>query len=224
VRFLEELTRRAAGVQVVKENAAMGALAWKLPEPTQTERRDERVELRLLGRFMRSDRKEFDCESIDASTQDISFSAEAGVQPGERIVAYLNQIGRVEGRVTRIFPTGFAIQMNVPAVKREKLARQLAWLANRQALGLPEDRRHDRIAPRDRYTILRLPNGRVFTATLIDVSVSGAALNVDCEPPIGERVIVGSTPAEVVRHVNCGIAVEFLSPLPHDEFGESTVL
>jgi PilZ domain len=203
----------------------MGALAWKLREPDQTEpRHDQRVEVRLLGRFMRSDRKEFDCESIDASPNGIAFAAEAGVQPGERIVAYLNQIGRVEGQVTQIFAKGFAIRMNVPSAKRDKLASQLAWLANRQSLGLPEDRRHERIAPRDRYTILQLDNGREYTATLIDISVSGAALNVDCEPPIGARVVVGATPAEVVRHVNCGIAVEFLSPLPADEFGESTTI
>ena len=152
------------------------------------------------------------------------FLLDAGVQHGERIVAYLNQIGRVEGRVARIFPGGFAIRMNVPPTKRDKLASQLAWLAKRQALGLPQDRRHERIAPRDRYTILQLPNGREYTATLIDISMSGAALNVDCEPPIGARVIVGATPAEVVRHVNCGIAVEFLSPLPAEEFGESTTI
>ena len=203
----------------------MGALAWKLPEPTQAERRqNQRFEVRLVGRFMRSDRKEFDCESIDASPEGVAFSSDAGVQLGERIIAYLNQIGRVEGRVARIFPSGFAIQMNVPPNKRDKLATQLAWLANRQALGLPEDRRHERITPRDRYTLLKLPNGREYTATLIDLSMSGAALNVDCEPPIGARVIVGATPAEVVRHVNCGIAVEFLDPLPADEFGEYTTL
>ena len=203
----------------------MGALAWKLPEPAEAERRrDQRVEVCLLGRFMRSDRKEFDCESIDASPNGIAFSSGAGVQQGERIVAYLNQIGRVEGRVARIFPGGFAIRMNVPPAKRDKLATQLAWLANRQALGLPQDRRHERIAPRDRYTILQLPNGREYTATLIDISMSGAALNVDCEPPIGARVVVGATPAEVVRHVNCGIAVEFLSPLPAEEFGEHTTI
>ena len=40
----------------------MGALAWKLPEPTDAERRrDKRVEVCLLGRFMRSDRQEFEC-------------------------------------------------------------------------------------------------------------------------------------------------------------------
>ena len=203
----------------------MGALAWKLPNPAEVERRDDqRVEVSLLGRFMRSDRQEFDCESIDASPDGVAFSSHAGVQHGERIVAYLNQIGRVEGRVARIFPGGFAIQMNVPPAKRDKLATQLAWLANRQSLGLPQDRCHDRIAPRDRYTILKLANGREYTATLIDVSMSGAALNVDCEPPIGARVVVGATPAEVVRHVNCGIAVEFLSPLPAEEFGEHTTI
>jgi hypothetical protein len=199
----------------------VGALAWKLPEPEPV---DQRVEVRLLGRFMRSDRKEFDCESIDASPQGIAFSSDAGVQPGERIVAYLNQIGRVEGRVTQIYTRGFAIEMNVPAAKRNKLATQLAWLAHRQALGLPEERRHERIAPRDRYTILRLANGREYTATVIDLSASGVALNVECEPPIGARVVVGSTPAEVVRHVNCGIAVQFLTPLPADEFDEYTTL
>ena len=83
----------------------MGALAWKLPEPTDAERRhDKRVEVCLLGRFMRSDRQEFDCELIDASPNGVALSSAAGVQLGERIVAYLNQIGRVEGRVARIFP------------------------------------------------------------------------------------------------------------------------
>jgi PilZ domain len=168
----------------------VGALAWKIVEPAQVERRhDQRVEVRLLGRFMRSDRKEFDCESIDASPYGIAFSSDAGVQPNERIVAYLNQIGRVEGRVARIFPGGFAIQMNVPPAKRDKLNSQLTTLADRQSRGLPDDRRHDRIAPRDRYTILKLANGREYTATLIDISMSGAALNVDCEPPIGARVV-----------------------------------
>src|SRR5271156_6951970 len=122
-----------------EEHAAMRAVAWSIAEPAKVERRrHQRVKVRLAGRFMRSDRKEFDCESIDASPNGIAFSSDAGVQPNERIVAYLNQIGRVEGRVARIFPGGFAIQMNVPTAKRDKLATQMAWLANRQSRGLPE--------------------------------------------------------------------------------------
>jgi hypothetical protein len=203
----------------------MGAVARSLPEPDSLERRrHQRVKLRLAGRFMRSDRKEFDCESIDASPGGIAFSSEADVQTGERIVAYLNQIGRLEGRVARCFPGGFAIQMNLPPVKRDKFADQLTWLANRQELGLPEDRRHLRVAPRDRYTAVKLPNGREFSASLIDISMSGAALSLDFQPQIGSRVVVGSTPAQVVRHIDCGIAVEFLRPIPPEEFGEETAL
>jgi hypothetical protein len=203
----------------------LGAVARKIPEPTYASRRlHQRVKVRLAGRFMRSDRKEFDCESIDASPGGVALSSEADVQPGERIVAYLNQIGRVEGRVARTFPGGFAIQMNLLPAKRDKLADQLTWLANRHALGLPEDRRHERIAPRDRYATLTLPNGRTCTATLIDVSMSGAALAVDHRPPLGSRVVVGSTAAQVVRWFDCGVAVEFLRQIPPEEFGEDVRL
>ena len=169
----------------------MGALAWSIAEPAPLERRrHQRVKVRLAGRFMRSDRLEFDCESIDASPGGIAFSSDAGVQPGERIVAYLNQIGRVEGTVARHFYGGFAIQMKLPPLKREKLADQLTWLANRQVLGMPEDRRHERIAPRERNTTLTLPGGREHLARIIDVSRSGVALAVDVTPPIGTPVTV----------------------------------
>jgi len=203
----------------------MGALAWSIADPAPLERRrHQRVKVRLAGRFMRSDRLEFDCESIDASPGGIAFASDAGVQPGERIVAYLNQIGRIEGTVARRFPGGFAVQMTLPIAKREKLADQLTWLANRHSLGMPEDRRHERIEPRDRRTTLKLANGREFTASLIDISISGAALRVDFRPSIGSRVVIGSTPAQVVRHLEGGIGVEFMRPIPADDFSEDTTL
>ena len=203
----------------------MGALAWSIAEQAPMERRrHQRVKVRLAGRFMRYDRLEFDCESIDASPGGIALASDAGVQPNERIVAYLNQVGRIEGRVARRFPGGFAVQMTLPLAKREKLADQLTWLANRQSLGLPEDRRHERIAPRDRYTTVKLANGREFTASLIDLSMSGAALKVDFQPSVGAHVTVCSTPAQVARHIHGGIAVEFLRPIPVDDFTEHTTL
>ena len=54
--------------------------------------------------------------------------------------------------------------MKLPPLKREKFADQLTWLANRQALGMPEDRRHERIVPRTPNTTLILPNGREYIA------------------------------------------------------------
>ena len=122
----------------------MGAAALRIAEPANVERRrHQRVKVRLTGRFMRSDRREFDCVAIDMSPGGIALSAHAGVNPGERIIAYLNQIGRVEGKVARTFAGGFAITMQLTPAKRDKLADQLTWLANRNSLGLYPDNSAD---------------------------------------------------------------------------------
>lgn len=182
-------------------------------------RRHRRVKLRLTGQFMREDRQEFDCVTIDISPGGIALSSENPGEIGEKIVAYLNQIGRVQGVVTRRFSGGFAISMKLPPLKREKLADQLTWLVNRQALGMPEDRRHERILPRSPHTTLFLPNGREYMARIIDVSKSGAALTVSVDLPAGTPVTIGLTRAQVVRSFAGGIAVEFLRMFTDDEFG-----
>jgi hypothetical protein len=173
---------------------------------------------------MRADRQEFDCVTLDMSPGGIAFGAEATVAPGERIVAYLNQVGRVEGTVARVFSGGFAIQTRLTAAKRDRLADQLTWLANRTSLRLPEDRRHERLIPRDPRTVLRLSNGKEHPAILADISVSGAAVRVDIRPALGSRVIIGSTLAQVVRHLEDGIAIEFARPIRPDDFGPDIVL
>ena len=105
--------------------------------------------------------------------------------------------------------------------KQDKLADQLTWLANRHELGLPEDRRHDRIVPRQTGTILKLQDGREIGARIIDVSLSGAAISCSTIPPIGTPVTVGKHAAKVVRHFDGGIAVEFMRNLNIAEFDES---
>ena len=196
------------------------AAAFAIDAGRRERRRHQRVKVRLTGQFMRQDRREFPCATIDISPGGIAFEAEASGEIGERIIAYLNQIGRVEGTVARHFYGGFAIQMKLPPLKREKLADQLTWLANWQVLGMPEDRRHERIAPRNRNTTLTLPGGREHLARLIDVSRSGAALTVDANPSIGTPVTVGSRPAQVVRQFSGGVAVEFNRLIPAEMFDE----
>jgi PilZ domain len=203
----------------------VGVLARTVIELANADRRrHERVKVRVNGRFMRSNRQEFDCSTIDLSPGGIALQSDVGVELGERIVAYLVHLGRLEGTVARTFPGGFAIRMKLPATKRAKLAEQLTWLASRALLGLPEGRRHDRIEPRNSRTTVTLTSGRAFLARLIDVSQSGAAVAVDVRPAIGERVTIGSTPAQVVRLFNDGIAVEFAQAMPDEAFGADVTL
>jgi hypothetical protein len=89
--------------------------------------------------------------------------------------------------------------------KRDKLAAQLTWLANRQ---MPEDRRHDRFAPKQCHGAI------------------GAAKRHQCGLPRDRsfavrRVVVtiGKTQGRVVRHIEHGFAIEFMR-LQHPDFVE----
>jgi hypothetical protein len=106
--------------------------------------------------------------------------------------------------------------------KRDKLAAQLTWLANRHILNLPEDRRHGRIIPRKPVTHLAMPNGVHFTCRIIDLSLSGAAVATDQRPAIGMLVNLGTVQGRVVRHLEEGFAVEF-TRLQHPDFLEESV-
>ena len=84
--------------------------------------------------------------------------------------------------VARQFPNGFAMTIAATPRKRDKLAAQLTWLANRQVLGLPEDRRHGRMTPRNPSARLILPNGVNIAVRVVDISQSGAAIATDQRP------------------------------------------
>jgi hypothetical protein len=106
--------------------------------------------------------------------------------------------------------------------KRDKLASQLTWLANRHVLGLPEDRRHGRVVPKDPTSTLMLANGESITCRVIDMSLSGAAVMTDLRPQIGSLVTLGKTQGRVIRHIEQGFAVEF-TRLQHPDFLEESV-
>ena len=108
-------------------------------------RRFQRVKVHLLGRYMLPDRREFPCQIINMSPGGLALLAPGIGNVGDRVIAYLDHIGRVEGKITRIIDNGFAMSVGATARKRDKLAAQLTWLANRDILNLPEDRRHDQI-------------------------------------------------------------------------------
>jgi hypothetical protein len=171
---------------------------------------------------MLPDRREFPCQVIDMSPGGMALVAPATGRIGERIVAYIDHIGRVEGNVARTLPTGFAMTIFATARKRDKLAGQLTWLANRHILGLPEDRRHGRFSPRITRTTVIMPNGEIVSCQIIDVSLSGAAISSNARPPVGSLVTLGKTQARVVRSQDDGFAVEF-TRLQHPDFLEENV-
>jgi len=175
-------------------------------------RRYQRVKVHLLGRYMLPDRREFPCQVINMSPGGIAMLAPGIGNVGDRVVAYLDHIGRVEGKIARIIDNGFAMTVNATPRKRDKMASQLTWLANRNILNLPEDRRHDRIVPRNPSARIVLPDGTALLCRIIDMSLSGAAISSSTRPEIGAKVMIGRVQAQVVRHLEEGFALEFAFP------------
>jgi hypothetical protein len=188
----------------------------------QDRRRHQRVKVNLLGRYMLADRREFPCQVVNMSPGGMAVIAPVGGNTGERVIAYVDHLGRVEGQIARLFQNGFAMTISATARKRDKLAAQLTWLANRHILGLPEDRRHGRIVPRNPIGRLIMPNGVNITCRIIDVSESGAGIATDHRPPVGALVTLGKVQGRVVRHLEDGFAIEF-TRLLHPDFLEDSV-
>ncbi len=177
---------------------------------SHAERRQfQRVRVKLFGRFMLEDRSEHPCQVVDMSPGNVAFRTERIGELGERVIAYLDHLGRVEGVVTRHLVDGFAMSIIASERKRDKLAAQLTWLANKHELDLPEDRRHERIVPRNPMSILKLPDGRQYQCRIIDLSLSGAAIEIEVKPALGLQVSLGTMRGQVVRHFDDGVAVEF---------------
>ncbi len=143
------------------------------------------------------------------SPGDVLLLSPARPRAGERIIAYIDHVGRLEGTVSRLAENAFVIQLNATERKREKLAAQLTWIANKHELGLPEDRRHDRLAPRKTLTELTLDTGAKYPCRIIDLSMSGAAVDIENRPPIGTQIKLGNMKGKIVRHFQEGVAIEF---------------
>lgn len=180
------------------------------PRLAPDRRRHKRFSIVLFGRFMRQSKHEYPCKLIDISVGGAALGSPVTPDVGETIIAYFDQLGGLQGTVVRTFDGGFAMSFVATQHKREKLAAQLTWLVNRQDLGGPEDRRHERIKLKDKASVLRLEDGATIECAVLDVSLSGASVKTAARPEIGAEVVLGKTRARVVRRDENGLGLEFI--------------
>jgi hypothetical protein len=171
----------------------------------------QRVKVSVLGRYMLADRREFPCQILEMSPGDALVIAPVSGEAGEKVIAYVDLVGRIEGTILSPMEGGFLMDISASPRKRDKMAAQLTWLANKDVLNLPEDRRHERVVPDIRHSTVVLDDGRRYNCKIIDISLSGAAVELDVRPAMGTPVTLGRMRARVVRHFQNGVAVEFAS-------------
>ncbi|MDZ4761457.1 MAG: PilZ domain-containing protein [Alphaproteobacteria bacterium] len=175
----------------------------------QERRRHRRVRWTAAVRGLGADGAEFTAATIDICAGGLRISVARALAIGETVVLYLEEIGRVEGVVARMLREGdYAIALNIPSRKREKIADQLTWLINRDALGLTEEREGER-RPAIGQVIASYA-GVSIACAVSDVSIFGVALRTTGpRPMIGDRIAVGERLGTCVRYIDGGFAVDF---------------
>jgi hypothetical protein len=140
----------------------------------------------------------------------VSLLSPVTCEEGERIVAYIQQVGRIEGVVVRLIDGGFVLGIQASPAKRERIVNLLTWLINQSSLGLHDERKHERTAPPISTSKIILPNGDVHSCRVLDVSLSGASIACAVKPPIDCVIVLGRLRGRVVRHHNQGFAIKFI--------------
>lgn len=166
----------------------------------------------VFGRFMLPDTTEHPCQVLNISIDGATFLASHVPPPGLAVVAYIEDLGRVEAISGDSVDGGFRVEFNATGARRERLQARIDWLSKNEEGG-PENRRHPRYEPRERTSQITLPDGRVYACEVLDISVSGAAIKSDVMPSLGTYLMLGRMKGRVVRYLDTGVAIEFVKQL-----------
>jgi hypothetical protein len=171
----------------------------------QGSRRFQRVRIRVFGRYMLDDGQEYPCRITNMSPGGMAISGLVSGRPSRRVVVYADHLGRIEGVAVRPLHDGFAVAILASERKRDKLAVQLTWLANRHLL----DRIDLWVAPHDVPTWLTLPNGTCVPCTVIEMTASGATIACKNKLPLGVLATIGNVQSRIVDHIDGLVIVDF---------------
>lgn len=166
----------------------------------------------MFGRFMLPDMSEHTCQVSNLDQDGARFRTETPVPAGTLIVAYLEDLGRVELNAGAAFAGGFEVSYALNGARLERLRQRIQWL-HEKATGSPDGRKHARYEPQDKNSQITLPDGRVYPCEVIDISVSGAAIKTEVMPSIGTFISLGRQRGRVVRYMNDGVGIEFVKQL-----------
>lgn len=174
----------------------------------------------IFGRFMLPDMSEHPCQVSSIDADGVKLLTDHSVEPGTPVIAYLDDIGRVDGTMDKTVEDGFYVAFNLTGRRRERMERRLEWFETSD----PDERRDDRFAPKDAASQITLADGREYECEVIDISVSGAQIKTSVLPSIGTHLSLGRMRGRVVRFTSDGIAIEFMRQIEPAKLADHAVL
>ncbi len=179
--------------------------------PDRDQRRHERHKVCLAGKiFVHTTRATLDCTVTNLSAGGAGFWSADPMPLDVPVVLYVDGFGRFEGMITRSVKGEAGILFSCNEAKRKRLEDSLAAFVIDGMKLVTRLRRFERAgsgAPIDHFS---LADGVEVACTLGDISLQGALLKTGRRPAIGEIVHLGQTRGWVIRHLDDGIAIQFL--------------
>jgi len=169
------------------------------------------------ARFLLPDGTERACEVTAIDPDSALFLGDEAVPEGTALIAYIEDIGRVDGTAGEPADNGFWVNLSFAGNRQPRFVRHLRWLIRRERGLAAAERRHTRYEPSSKSARFALPGGREQPCEVIDISMSGAGLRSQLKPSIGSPVTLGRMKGRVVRHFEGGFALEFLTPLERSD-------
>jgi hypothetical protein len=132
---------------------------------------------------------------------------------GDAVTSYFSDFGKLEGFISDTMSGAFLFELEMTRPMREKLASKLTWLEKKQKNPSILDARKDaRIIPANPHTMLTLADGSIHECFVIDMSIAGASVSAQVQPPVGMPLAIGACIGRVVRLSRNGFAVKFVEP------------
>lgn len=174
-------------------------------------RRHARIDLPLKARFLGASGEERPCVVTNASAGGALLRAPVPPREGEEVVLYIDEVGRFEGKVIRSAGNEFAVDYRGRRSKSKRTADTLTVLLHNRAAGGPDRRAAPRIRTEARAVVL-LETGEMQPCSILDISLTGASIEIDPKPPLGAVITLGKMTAKVVRRHEKGVGVVFSGP------------
>ena len=148
---------------------------------------------------------------FDLSAGGVGVLTDLKANVGDHLVIHLEGGARLEGTVMRLLADGFGVQLVMSDAKRSRLIDALAPMSEgeEEIVELPLNRRiAERVAGLRMKTECSTEKG-VLDCRIVDMSLTGAAIETDAKLSIGEAVTIGQTKGKVVRQYGKTFGVQF---------------
>ncbi len=154
---------------------------------------------------MLSDGGEFHCQTIDVSATGVAIQAYVVAKLDERVVVYLDELGRIEGVVVRRGEDWFAIEARTSQSRIDRIAQKIAALSGESGEAFTVAP----IAARIRSATLRTAFGQDFAVALSGETEASAKVLAKFKLLPGAHVTIDGLRAVVDRDSPDGFFVVF---------------